>query len=101
LTVSGLNGIVVQALGMGNMNESMYEGVKYAVSKNIPVVISTRVLNGRVMGSYGFIGGGKTTVDAGAVMADDLRAQKARILLMLLLQQGTKDQKSLQQAFDK
>lgn len=53
------------------------------------------------MGSYGFIGGGKTTVDAGAVMADDLRAQKARILLMLLLQQGTKDQKSLQQAFDK
>jgi len=53
------------------------------------------------MASYGFIGGGKTTYEAGAVMADDLRAQKARILLMLLMQQGTKDQKSLQQAFDK
>ena len=97
----GADGIVVQALGMGNMNESMHDAVKYAISKNIPVVVSTRVHNGRVMGSYGFIGGGKTSVDAGAVMADDLRAQKARILLMLLLQQGTKDQKSLQQAFDK
>lgn len=97
----GVQGIVIQALGMGNMNESMYEAVKYATSKNVPVVVSTRVQNGRVMASYGFIGGGKTVFDAGAVMADDLRAQKARILLMLLLQQGIKDKKSIQEAFDK
>jgi L-asparaginase len=39
--------------------------------------------------------------DAGAVMADDLSPQKARILLMLLLQSGISDQKGLQAAFTK
>jgi len=39
--------------------------------------------------------------DAGAVMADDLSPQKARILLMLLLQSGISDQKDLQTAFSK
>jgi L-asparaginase len=51
--------------------------------------------------NYGFEGGGKTLVDAGAVMADDLSARKARILLMLLLQNEVNDQKGLQAAFSK
>jgi len=97
----GAKGIVVQALGMGNMNVPMYEAVKYALSKNVPVVVSTRVHNGRVLPSYGFIGGGKTTSDAGAVMADDLKPAKARILLMLLLQNGIASQADLQAAFNK
>lgn len=97
----GVRGIVVQALGMGNMNAPMFEAVKYALSKNVPVVVSTRVYNGRVLPSYGFVGGGKTTFDAGAVMADDLSPQKARILLMLLLQNGVMGQADLQAAFSK
>lgn len=58
----GVKGIVVQALGMGNMNVPMFEAVQYALSKNIPVVIATRVHQGRVMANYGFVGGGKTTL---------------------------------------
>ena len=95
----GARGIVVQALGWGNMNIPMFGAVKYALSKNIPVVIASRVPNGRVLPNYGFEGGGKTLMEAGAVMADDLSAQKARILLMLLLQNGTTGQKDLQAAF--
>ena len=95
----GAKGIVIQALGMGNMNLAMYEAAKYALSKNVPVVVSTRVHNGRVLPSYGFIGGGKTLFDAGAVMADDLKPAKARILLMLLLQSGVASQTDLQAAF--
>ena len=95
----GVKGIVVQALGMGNMNVPMFEAVKYALSKNVPVVVSTRVPNGRVMPSYGFVGGGKTTFDAGAVFSDDLRPAKARILLMLSLQNGVSGQGDLQAAF--
>ena len=58
----GAKGIVVQALGMGNMNQPMFEAVKYAhCPKNVPVVVSTRVHNGRVLPSYGFVGGGKTS----------------------------------------
>lgn len=97
----GAKGIVVQALGMGNMNMPMYEAVKYALSKNVPVVVSTRVHNGRVLPNYGFVGGGKTTSDAGAVMADDLKPAKARILLMLLLQNGVTSQADLQAAFNR
>lgn len=96
---NGAKGIVVQALGMGNMNVPMFDAVKYALSKNIPVVISTRVHNGRVAANYGFQGGGKTLFEAGAVMADDLKPQKARIMLMLLLQHGVSGQRDLQAGF--
>lgn len=53
------------------------------------------------MANYGFVGGGKTTSDAGAVMADDLSAQKARILLMLALHSGIKSKADLQPLFDR
>lgn len=96
----GAKGIVVQALGMGNMNKPMFEAVKYALEKQIPVVISTRVYNGRVMANYGFEGGGKTTADAGAILAGNLSPQKARILLMLLLQDGKTGKEDIQSAFD-
>ena len=98
---TGAKGIVVQGLGMGNMNQSMFEAVKFALGKGVPVVVSTRVANGRVMANYGFEGGGRTTFDAGAVMADDLSPQKARILLMLLLQGGASDKATLQAAFER
>lgn len=97
----GAKGIVVQATGMGNMNVSMFEAVKYALSKNVPVVIATRVPNGRTMPVYGFQGGGKTTFDAGAVMAGDLNPQKARLLLMLMMHQGKQSKAELQAAFDR
>lgn len=97
----GAKGIVVQAVGMGNMNVSMYEAVKYALGRGVPVVIATRVPNGRTMPLYGFVGGGKTTFDAGAVMAGDLSPQKARLLLMLKLHQGVSDKAGLQAAFDR
>jgi len=96
----GTRGIVVQAVGMGNMNVSMFEAVVYALSKNVPVVIATRVPNGRTMPVYGFVGGGKTTFEAGAVMAGDLSPQKARILLMLLLHKGVTSKNELQAAFE-
>ena len=98
---NGAKGIVVQALGWGNMNIPMFSAVKYALSKNVPVVISTRVPTGRVLPNYGFEGGGKTLVDAGAVMADDLSPAKARILLMLALQSGVAGQRDLQAAFSR
>ncbi|MGV3654825.1 MAG: asparaginase [Noviherbaspirillum sp.] len=97
----GVQGIVVQALGMGNMNLPMFEAMQYALSRGVPVVVSTRVHNGRVLPHYGYAGGGKTSFDAGAVMADDLKPAKARILLMLLLQNGVTGQAALQAEFNR
>jgi L-asparaginase len=97
---AGAKAIVVQALGWGNMNIPMYEAVKEAIAKKVPVIISTRVANGRVLPVYGFKGGGKTLKEAGAVMADNLSPQKARILAMLLLQKGVKAEE-MQAYFDR
>jgi L-asparaginase len=97
---AGAKGIVIQGLGWGNVNLPMFAAIKEAIAANIPVVISTRVPNGRVLPHYGWEGGGKTLKDAGAVMADNLSPQKARILLMLALQ-TPQDRASLQKLFDR
>jgi L-asparaginase len=65
---AGAKGIVIQALGWGNVNIPMYEAIGEVIAKGIPVVISTRVPNGRVLPVYGFKGGGKTLKDAGAIL---------------------------------
>ena len=96
----GARGIVVQALGAGNVNSPMYQAIREALAQGVAVVIATRVPNGGVVPHYGYEGGGATLVAAGAVMANDLSAQKARILLMLLLQDGRASSAELQAAFD-
>jgi L-asparaginase len=85
---------------LGNMNVPMYDAVAEAIRKGISVVVSTRVPTGRVLPVYGYQGGGKTTKDLGAVFADDLSSQKARILLMIALQ-TTSDPAQIQRMFDK
>lgn len=97
---AGAKGIVIQALGWGNVNIPMYEAINEAIKKGVTVVISTRVPNGRVLPVYGFKGGGKTLKDAGAVFADNLPPHKARILLMLALQTSS-DAAQLQKLFNK
>jgi L-asparaginase len=50
----------------------MFEAIRYAIGKGVPMVISTRVPAGRVLSVFGVAGGGKTLKNAGAVFADDL-----------------------------
>jgi L-asparaginase len=95
----GVRGVVVQALGLGNVNKPLLEAIKFAIASGIVVVISSKVPNGRVLPSYGFEGGGKTLQEAGAIFADDLSPAKARILLMLLLQKSTSTQNEIQSIF--
>jgi L-asparaginase len=97
---AGAKAIVVQALGWGNVNIPMFEAVQEAIAGKIAVIVSTRVPNGRVLPVYGNKGGGKTLKDAGAVMADNLSPQKARILAMLLLQAGVRPEE-MQKHFDR
>jgi len=97
---AGAKAIVVQALGWGNVNIPMEEAIKDAIAKKVVVIVSTRVQNGRVLPHYGYRGGGKMLKEAGAVMADNLPPQKARILAMLVMQTTSK-QEDLQKFFDR
>ena len=67
----------------------MIDGIKQCIDNSIPVVIVSRCPSGRVLDSYGYIGGGKNLTDLGCVLAPSLNGQKARILLMLALEKST------------
>ena len=86
---AGAKGIVITAVGAGNVNPALFTAVKAAIAAGVTVVVSTRVPNGRVQPIYGFEGGGKDLMEAGAIFANDLSPQKARILLMLTLQEAS------------
>ncbi|WAC74601.1 asparaginase [Roseateles sp. SL47] len=85
---AGARGVVVQALGYGNVNPELHEAVREALTRGVVVVIASRCPQGRTLPLYGFVGGGRTLQGAGAVFSDDLSPQKTRILLMLALQAG-------------
>ena len=93
-------GIVIEALGRGNVPPAMVEGIKRAIDLDIPVVIVSRCAKGRVLDSYGYEGGGRQLRDMGVILGDNLSGQKARIKLMLVL--GiTKDVGEVRQIFEK
>lgn len=78
-------GIVIEALGRGNLPPEMIPGIKRAISNNIPVIMVSRCYTGRVLGTYGYEGGGKHLRDLGIIFGGNLPGQKARIKLMLIL----------------
>jgi len=82
---SGVNGIVVEAMGVGNVPPAAFSGIKYAVDKGIPVVLVSRCPAGETLDVYGYPGAGKWLKEIGVIFADYLNGQKARIKLMLLL----------------
>lgn len=96
---SGVDGIVVEALGVGNVPPAAFEGIKYAVEKNIPVVLVSRCPAGETLDIYGYPGAGKWLHSIGVIFTDYLNGQKARVKLMLSL--GiTKDQNELRKIFE-
>lgn len=80
-----LDGLVIEALGRGNVPPNVMPWLLAYQKANIPVVIVSRCVSGRVLDTYGYPGGGKDLVRAGAIMGGDLAGPKARILLMLIL----------------
>ena len=96
---SGVKGIVVEALGVGNVPPAAFEGIKYAVEKGVPVVLVSRCPAGETLDIYGYPGAGKWLHKLGVIFADYLNGQKARIKLMLALS-ITKDWKELRKMFE-
>lgn len=96
---SGVDGLVIEGVGAGNVNAEMFEAIEHALSKEIPVVISSRVYYGAVEPIYGDKGGGKMLQEAGCILAGDLMGTKARLLLIIGLMQYGNDAKKLEALF--
>lgn len=84
---AGAKGVVMATAGAGALSGTQGEGLQYAASKNVPVVITTRAGSGRIAGGRG-----------SRVAGEDLAPIKARILLMLGLSK-TQDPAELQRMF--
>jgi L-asparaginase len=77
---AGARGIVVQALGAGNVPPAMTEAAARLIGRGIPVAVCSRAFSGPVSALYGG-GGGADLERAGAVFASDLSPWQARLLL--------------------
>src|SRR5256714_5165518 len=81
-------GLVLAAMGRGNVPPAMVPGIQRWVSEGKPVVITSRTQGGRVGHTYGYPGGGRRLEEMGAIFGGSRRAQQARIDLMLALGAG-------------
>lgn len=99
LVEKNVAGIVVQGFGCGNVPPAVVPGIRKALDAGIPVVLTTRCPTGRVLGVYGYEGGGRNLLDMGVIPAGEISSHKARIKLMLALGE-TKDMKQLAVFFD-
>jgi len=95
----GVKGLIIEAMGRGNVPPKMMPGIQRAIQEDIPVIIVSRCPIGRVLDSYGYEGGGKMIRNAGGIFAGDLNGQKARIKLMLALSQ-TQDIQVIRKMFE-
>ncbi|MGA9770899.1 MAG: asparaginase [Blastocatellia bacterium] len=82
---AGAKGLVIEALGRGNVPPDSVKGIARAISTGLAVVLVSRCPRGRVYESYGYEGGGKHLRNLGVIFADFLNGQKARIKLALAL----------------
>lgn len=85
---AGVKGLVIEAFGRGNVTPEVEDGIRDAIDTGLPIVLTSRVPNGRVLGVYGYKGGGKRLEDMGVIMGSDLNSEKARLKLMVLLGAG-------------
>lgn len=94
-----VRGLVVEALGCGNVPPAVKEGIEYVRNKNIPVVLASRVQTGRIVPAYSYLGSARSMAASKIILAGELTGPKARIKLMLALGL-TQDVDELQKWFD-
>jgi L-asparaginase len=88
LVQSGIDGIVVEAMGAGHVPPCMLEPLGIAIEKNIPVVITSRCGTGPLLkNTYSFEGSEQSLKKLGVIFSN-LTGLKARIKLIAALSLG-------------
>ncbi|HFO0500352.1 TPA: asparaginase [Staphylococcus aureus] len=81
----GIDGMVIEALGQGNIPPSALEGIQQLVSLNIPIVLVSHSFNGIVSPTYAYDGGGYQLAQQGFIFSNGLNGPKARLKLLVAL----------------
>ncbi len=95
---AGVKGLVVDALGCGNVPPKCKEEIMKLGAAGLPIVLTTRVPSGHVMEEYSYEGSALSMKDSGLILAGSLSAWKARLLLAMGLGLGA-DREALRDMF--
>ncbi|WAA10537.1 asparaginase [Fervidibacillus albus] len=87
-----IDGLVIEALGQGNLPPKCLPGLKKLLDQQIPVVLVSRCFNGIVEDIYAYEGGGAELKKMGVIFSNGLNGQKARIKLQIVLDSKGKEE---------
>ncbi|EKB56278.1 asparaginase [Facklamia hominis] len=93
----GYQGLVIEALGAGNLPPQIVPILEQFMEAQIPVVLVSRAFNGVTEDIYDYPGGGKRLSQMGVIFTQGLSGIKARIKLAVLL--NAEEKVSIKQAF--
>lgn len=85
-------GVVIEALGAGNVPPRAAQEIVHLIEQDVPVVLVSRCFNGIAEPVYAYEGGGVQLAQAGVMFVKELNAQKARLKLLIALNAGLKGQ---------
>lgn len=88
LSHSAISGLVIEALGAGNLPPTILPAIQKLLHQNIPVVLVSRCFNGIAEPVYAYQGGGIQLEQDGILFVKELNAQKARLKLLIALNAG-------------
>lgn len=92
LDKSSIDGLVVEALGAGNLPPEAAQSITKLIQEGIPVVLVSRCFNGIAEPVYAYQGGGVKLQEAGVMFVRELNAPKTRLKLLIALNAGLKGQ---------
>lgn len=92
LSHSAISGLVIEALGAGNLPPTILPAIQKLLKQNIPIVLVSRCFNGIAEPVYAYQGGGIQLEQDGILFVKELNAQKARLKLLIALNAGLKGQ---------
>lgn len=81
-----VDGLVIEALGQGNLPPTTIPALERLISKDVPVILVSRCFNGIAQDVYSYEGGGKQLKEIGAIFTNGLNGQKARLKLLVALE---------------
>lgn len=88
LTPGSIQGLVIEALGAGNVPPLAVGEIEHLITLGIPVVLVSRCFNGMAEPVYAYEGGGAMLQEAGVMFVKELNAPKARLKLLIALNAG-------------
>lgn len=80
-----IDGLVIEALGAGNLPPQAVPPIEWLLAHNVPVVLVSRCFNGVTQAVYNYEGGGRQLQEKGVIFCDGLNSQKARLKLLIAL----------------